>query len=118
MTIASAHRAQTANLGRGATDEVFEGDWDWATATIRPRSLSTFGDTERPAIYEGPLHLPDGRLVLGDADSEVTLDGLDERTQVRIYGSGEANLRCDRRPSRHGPAGPIRTSRVSTRSAA
>jgi hypothetical protein len=64
--------------------EVFEGDWNWATATLRVRSLIDFDNTAEPVIYEGLLRLPDGRLTIGDADSEVVLSDLNEQTRVRI----------------------------------
>jgi hypothetical protein len=64
--------------------EVFEGDWDWATADIRVRHLADFEDTVEPVIYEGVLRLPDGRLVIGDADSEVTVNDLYDATRVRV----------------------------------
>ncbi len=70
--------------------ERFEGDWDWATATIRVRSLVSFEpDPEEPA-YVGALHLPGGLLAIGDADSEVLLNDLDERTQIRLYAAGDS----------------------------
>ena len=70
--------------------EVFDGDWDWAIATIRVRSLTDFEDTAEPPIYEGLLRLPEGRLVIGDADSEVTLNDLADQTRVRVHAAGES----------------------------
>jgi hypothetical protein len=72
--------------------EVFEGDWDWATATIRVRSLADFEDTAEPVVYEGLLRLPNGRLVIGDADSEVILNDLDDQTRVRVFAAGQSNM--------------------------
>jgi hypothetical protein len=72
--------------------EVFEGAWNWATATIRVRSLADFEDTAEPVIYEGLLRLPDGRLVVGDADSEVTLNNLDDHTRVRVHAAGQSDF--------------------------
>jgi len=37
--------------------DVPEGDWHWATATIRVRSLTEFEDTVEPVVYEGVLRL-------------------------------------------------------------
>jgi hypothetical protein len=34
--------------------------------------------------FDGILRLPDGRLAIGDADSEVILNDLDVATQVRV----------------------------------
>jgi len=64
--------------------EVFEGDWDWATATILVRSLAGFERPGEPAIYDGTLRLPGGRLAIGDADSEVVINDLDEMIRVRV----------------------------------
>lgn len=64
--------------------EVFEGDWDWATATIRVRSLTGFEEPGEPALYDGTLRLPGGRLAIGDADSEVVINDLDEMTRIRV----------------------------------
>lgn len=67
----------------------FEGDWDWATATIRVRSLASFeADAEEPVLV-AQLHLPSGLLAIGDADSEVLLNDLDERTEVRVYADSD-----------------------------
>jgi hypothetical protein len=63
--------------------DVFEGDLAWATASVRVRSLTRF-ESEEPALHEGTLRLPGGRLTIGDADSEVTVSGLDETNRVRV----------------------------------
>lgn len=64
--------------------EVFEGDWDWATATIRVRSMTGFEEPGEPALYDGTLRLPDGRLAIGDANSEVVINDLHEMTRIRV----------------------------------
>ena len=80
----------------------FEGEWDWATATIRVRSLTNFEDLDEPVAYEGVLRLPEGRMAIGDADSEVTLNDLNEATRVRVYASdqqaGATDVRIDLAP--------------------
>ena len=63
--------------------EVFEGDWDWATATIRVRSLTDFDEPDGVVLFEGVLDLPDGCLSVGDGDSEVTVNDLSVRSRVR-----------------------------------
>lgn len=72
--------------------EVLEGDWDWATATIRVRSLTDFEDTAVPVIHEGVLRLPNGRLVVGDADSEVTPNDLHDQTRIRVHVAGKSDF--------------------------
>ena len=72
--------------------EVFEGDFDWATATIQLRSLTDFEDTPEPVIYEGLLRLPQGQLAIGDADSQLTLNDLDVHTRIRVHVAGEAQF--------------------------
>lgn len=72
--------------------EVFEGDWDWATATIRVRSLTDFEDTAEPPIYEGVLRLTNGQLAIGDADSKVTFNDLDNQTRVRVHAANESDF--------------------------
>jgi hypothetical protein len=64
--------------------ERFEGDWDWATATVHVRSLTSLEEPEGLVLYEGELTLPDGRLTLGDADSEVAINDLERATRVRV----------------------------------
>jgi len=71
--------------------ERFEGEWDWATATIRVRSLVSFEGGSEDPIFTGVLHLPGGLLAIGDADSEVVLNDLDEHTEVRLFATGDTS---------------------------
>jgi hypothetical protein len=71
--------------------DMFEGDWDWATATVRVRSLAELEDTVEPVAYQGLLRLTNGQLVIGDADSEVTLNDLDTLTRVRVAATGASS---------------------------
>lgn len=64
--------------------EVFEGDWDWAVATIDVRYAADFASTQDPIVFDGSLHLPDGVLAIGDADSEVTVNDLGSLVRVRV----------------------------------
>jgi len=64
--------------------EVFEGDWDWATATIHVRSLVEFDNIQGELLYEGELVLPEGKLAVGDADNEVVVNDLGANTRVRV----------------------------------
>jgi hypothetical protein len=64
--------------------ERFEGDWDRATASLHVRSLAGFEDSLEPVAYDGVLDLPEGRLEIGDADGQVTVNDLDPRTRARV----------------------------------
>jgi hypothetical protein len=82
---------------------VFEGDWDWATATIRVRYLADLPESGESVVYDGVLHLVDGRLSIGDADGEVTFNSLDDVTRVRVqvlddWGGNAADVRVDLAP--------------------
>jgi len=84
--------------------EVFEGDWDWATASIHVRSLIDFDQVQESVAFEGLLQLPTGELTIGDADSEVTLNDLSNPSQVRVYatndsGAGAASVHIDVAPN-------------------
>jgi hypothetical protein len=84
--------------------EVFEGDWDWATAAIHVRSLTEFDQTQEPTVFEGLLQLPTGDLSIGDADSEVRLTDLSNPSRVRVYAAsdsdfGATSVRIDLAPS-------------------
>ncbi|TCO44928.1 hypothetical protein EV646_109100 [Kribbella antiqua] len=63
---------------------VFEGDWDWATAAVHLRSVPDFEEPTGTVLYEGLLALPDGRLSVGDADSQVIVTDLPTQTRVRV----------------------------------
>ncbi len=64
--------------------ETFEGDGDWATATVHLRSLTQLDSGDGEVLYEGELSLPEGRLTIGDADSEVAVNDLEPRTRLRV----------------------------------
>lgn len=64
--------------------DVFEGDWDWATATLHLRSVAHREEPTGAVLYEGILELPDGRLTVGDADSEVVLNDLPKQVRVLV----------------------------------
>jgi hypothetical protein len=53
--------------------EVFEGDWEWATATIHVKTLAEAESTPRPVLCDVVLNTPTYRLGIGDADGEVIL---------------------------------------------
>jgi hypothetical protein len=83
--------------------EAFEGDWDWATATVVVRSLTAFAEDAEDPVYDGVLVLPDGRLSVGDADSDVTLTDLSHRSRVQVHvpvfhGGQAASVRIDLAP--------------------
>ncbi|GAB2674868.1 hypothetical protein [Thalassiella azotivora] len=82
--------------------EVFDGDWEWATARIQVRSVLSLED-DGTVAYTGELSLPAGRLTIGDADSTVTVDDLDAASlvQVRVLAQhtrGATDVRVDVAP--------------------
>lgn len=83
--------------------EVFEGDWDWATASIHVRSLSEFNPADESFAFQGLLLLPTGELTTGDADGEMRLNDLSNPSRVRVYvndatDAGAASVRIDIAP--------------------
>lgn len=71
--------------------DAFEGDWDWATASIHVRSLTGFDQAEDSFAFEGLLRLPTGELTIGDADCEVRLYDLSNPSRVRVYATNESD---------------------------
>lgn len=74
---------------RHASDVVFgeaEGEQPWATATILVRSLPALAEVPADLLFTGDLSSPGGKLTIGDADGGITIDGLAERTVVRVAG--------------------------------
>jgi hypothetical protein len=65
--------------------ETFEGDWDWATATVHVRSLVDLEHTGGEVLYEGTLALADGQLAVGDADCEMTVNDLPAQARIRVH---------------------------------
>lgn len=53
--------------------EVFEGDWEWATATTHVKTLAEAESASRPVLCDVVLNTPTCRLGIGDADGEVIL---------------------------------------------
>lgn len=70
---------------------VFEGDWDWAIASVRLRRVDDFEESQAALAFEGVISSSGGRLVLGDADSEVTVNDLTDITRVRVFVVEDAN---------------------------
>jgi hypothetical protein len=72
---------------------------------VHLRSLTDLEDSTGTVLYDGALSLPDGRLVLGDADSEVIVNNLSKQTRVRVQAQqvsdhGVAEVRTWRRNRR------------------
>lgn len=64
--------------------EKFEGDWDWATATIYVRSLVEEEGTDRQVLCNTVIGTPDETLSLGDADGMLVLPTPGVRTRVVV----------------------------------
>jgi hypothetical protein len=67
------------------------------------RYLADLPESGESVVYDGVLHLVDGRLSIGDADGEVTVNSLDDVTRVRVevlddWGGNAADVRVDLAP--------------------
>lgn len=62
----------------------FEGDWDWATATIHLRSLVHDEGTERHVLCDIVIATPHETLSLGDADGMLVIPAPGVRTRVTV----------------------------------
>ncbi|GAB3062097.1 hypothetical protein GCM10027053_25640 [Intrasporangium mesophilum] len=54
----------------------FEGDWDWATATIHLRSLAQSNGTDRHVLRDIVIATPGETVSLGDADGMLVISTL------------------------------------------
>jgi hypothetical protein len=64
--------------------ERFEGDWNWATATVQVRSLTEAESVSRQVLCATVMPTPDERIHIGDADGEVVLPAPSDRTHVIV----------------------------------
>lgn len=62
----------------------FEGDWDWATATIHLRSLVHEEGTERHVLCDTVIATPQETLSLGDADGMLVIPAPSARTRLIV----------------------------------
>jgi hypothetical protein len=62
----------------------FEGDWDWATATIHLRSLAHEERTERHVLCDTVFATPQETVSLGDADGMLVIPAPSTRTRVIV----------------------------------
>ena len=62
----------------------FEGDWDWATATIHLRSLVNEERTERHVLCDTIILTPQETLSVGDADGMVVIPAPSVRTRLIV----------------------------------
>jgi hypothetical protein len=61
----------------------FEGDWDWATATLHVRSLVQEEATDRQVLCDTVVATPQETVSLGDADGMVVIPAPSLRTRVK-----------------------------------
>ena len=64
--------------------ERFEGDWDWATATIHLRSLVEEESTDRQVLCNTVIATPDETVSLGDADGMLVLPAPGMKTRLVV----------------------------------
>lgn len=62
----------------------FEGDWDWAVATIHVRTLVAFEPTDRTILCDVLLNTPADRISIGDADGDIVLSGHGSTTRLVV----------------------------------
>ena len=62
----------------------FEGDWDWATATIHVRSLALEEPTERHVLCDTVIGTSREVVSLGDADGMVVIPAPSARTRLIV----------------------------------
>jgi hypothetical protein len=62
----------------------FEGDWDWATATIYVRSLAHEEATERHVLCDTVIATSRETVSLGDADGMVVIPAPSARTRLIV----------------------------------
>lgn len=62
----------------------FEGDWDWATATLHVRSLVQEEATDRQVLCDTVVATPQETVSLGDADGMVVIPAPSLRTRLII----------------------------------
>lgn len=62
----------------------FEGEWDWATATLYVRSLTHSEATDRQILCDTVLATPQETVSLGDADGMVVIPAPGLRTRLII----------------------------------
>lgn len=62
----------------------FEGDWDWATATIHLRSLAHEEATKRHVLCDTVIATPQETVSVGDADSMLVVPAPSVRTRLIV----------------------------------
>jgi hypothetical protein len=62
----------------------FEGDWDWATATVHVRSLAQVEATERHVLCDTVISTAQESVSLGDADGMLVIPAPSGRTRLIV----------------------------------
>lgn len=62
----------------------FEGDWEWATATIHLRSLVEGDRTERHVLCDTVIAAPEETVSIGDADGMLVIPAPSVRTRLIV----------------------------------
>jgi hypothetical protein len=85
-SLSASDRPAWWSLVRHAQDSIesFDGDWDWATASLHVRPLTASEPTPRSIACDAVLQTPSGRLNLGDADGYVVVSVAPGRTRVVV----------------------------------
>ena len=86
LTVATGRDVVTVSV-RHAQDieaDKFNGDWDWATATIHLRSLVGEERTERHVLCDTVIATPQETVSIGDADGMVVIAAPSLRTRLIV----------------------------------
>ena len=62
----------------------FEGDWNWATATIHLRSLARAESTDRQVLCDTVIATTQETVSLGDADGMLVIPAPSVRTRLIV----------------------------------
>lgn len=71
--------------------ERFEGDWDWATATVHVRSLAQDEPVDRHVLCDIVIATSDETITLGDADGMLVIPAPSSQTRV-VVSTDEVDL--------------------------
>lgn len=68
----------------------FEGDWDWATATVAVRLLAEPEAIDREIVVDVVVSTPTAAISVGDADGETIVAAHEVRTRLIVSASAGA----------------------------
>lgn len=84
VTIGSGVITLNVRHAQDSDADKFEGDWDWATATIHVRSLTQEDPTTRQVLCDTIIATPEATVSLGDADGMLVIPAPSTRTRLIV----------------------------------